>query len=680
MIDGTDAPARLAQAKALYERAYDHYETHGYFSALEEDARYRHGKQWGAADLKILQAQKRPALVFNLIASRVRHLCGAHEDNLEEPVAVPVGPEDRLQAEVLNHLCQRIYDELDGKDLEAEAFEEGVELGASHVLVDAMPHPDDPSQIEVSLHPLGPWDVLWDPACERRDRRDARYNVACRWLSRSEFKAEFPDHAESVDRIFETFAGTGPTIPRDNAPQDPRRRAQDYQNRRELLYYDRHRDQVRLVRIEYKHSELVRVARDPVTGEAQEVDAERLRLLRAVAGDSLEVESYWRESYRWLQFVGDEVLYDDAQPIPLDEWSVASFICFQDEHKVPYGVIRGARDPQDEVNKRYSQTLHLITQQTQPGTYAEEWAVIDRDQFEKSLKMAGATGWLKRGGLAGIKERQIPTLPEGSAQLHQAALRLFDLLMGVQADELMEPRGIPEAAATAQLNHRKSMLTMRPILRAFRVFQRQLFRKRVALIVGAMPDHQIAELLGNAERWVVRDGMVTDQTTGQTAALGSIRDVRYQIDVRAAEENTTDRMLGLQLALSLIQMQVPFPPDVLADLLPYPAEMRDRIRAFVREQQQQQGQQAQVEMRQAMEQLAREYGLEKADRAIAASKVDETKRHNLALEAIASMKFAGGQQIDVHKLTIEEQQQILDYALALMAQRTRETQPASAGA
>ncbi len=679
MITATEPAQRLVQAKAIYENTYDHYERHGYFREVEEDLRYRHGRQWSAADLKILHEQRRPALVFNLVAARCRHLCGAHEDNLEEPVAVPVGPEDRLQAELLNHLRDRIYGELEATDLEAEAFEQGIEAGIHSISVDALPHPDDPEQIEVVFHPHGPWDVMWDPASERRDRRDARFNFVCRWLSRSEFKAEFPEHAGVVDEVFNSFSGAGPTIPRDNAPQAPSARGDAYRHRRELLYYDRHRDQVRLIRIEFKYSERVTVAKDPVTGEAIEVeDAEHLRLLRAVAREGeLAVESYWRESYRWLQFIGDKILYDDEQPIPLDEWSLASFICHLDEHQLPYGVIRAARDPQDEVNKRYSQTLHLMTQQTQPGSYAEEWAVVDKTQFEKAQKMAGSAAYLRRGGLGAIRERQVPTFPDGAAQLHQGALRLLDIIMGVTADEIMEPRGIPEAAATAQLKHRQSLLMMRPILRAFGTFQRQLFRKLVKIITLSMPDAQIAALLGNSERFQVQDGMVMDRTTQKVAPLRSIRDVRYQIDVRPAEENSTERMIGLQLALQLLQLQVPFPPDVLVDLLPYPAEMRDRIRAFARQQQEMQARSSQAEMEAAMEQLAKQYGLEKADRAIAASKVDEAKRHNLALEAIQTMKVTGGQTLDLQRLSLDQKQQVLDFALELLGQTNP---PASAGA
>ena len=678
MIDATTPEERLRQARTIYERCVEHYERQGWFDQVKRDYEYYHGYgQWSADDLEHLRRQNRPALTFNLIHSKLMHVIGTHEDNLQEPVAAPVSLEDRPLADILNHVRDRIFADIDASDVDAQVHEEGVVVGIANAALDAMPDPDDPTKLKIGLYYAGPFEVLWDPASERRDRKDARFVIWHKWLSRSEFKVEYPEFASRIDEIWASQGWSGPSA-RDRTFTEPRSK-DDYQRRRDLLYYDARQDMVRVIRLEYRSPERVTMAIDPVSGETREVDSKTLALMKQLAPD-VESQTYWRELVKWIEFVGHEVLFDAESPLPIDDFSISSFVCHQDDRGLPYGKVRQLRDPQNELNKRYSQMLHLLVQQTQPGLYAEQGALPDKTQAEKSLKMSGSVTELGPNGLSKIRERGIPQFPDGAAQLHQQAIRLFEMISGIAGDQLMEPRGVPEAAATAQLKHRQSLLAMRPVIRGYDAYQRAVFGKLIKLIVRAMPDAQIADMLGNSERYRVAGHVVTDAETGRQVDISDMRRLRYQVELRPADENNSERLLELSTLTQLMQLGHPVDPDVLTDLTSLSADKKQALKRYAKRQAEMQAQTAQAQIKASEAQLASQLRLDQMDREIDVASLAEKTRHNQALEELRAVQIGKdiGSVLDGRDLA--EQQMVLDLVKQALASHDRRHMAASRGA
>lgn len=680
MIDGKTPEDRLKQARQIYEQTWDHYDRLCWFAEVATDEEYFHGSQWSKDDREYLQRQRRPALVFNIIQSKLMHLAGSHEDNLEEPIAAAVGVEDQMLADVLNHIRDRIWDEIEAADIDAEVFEQGIVTGIGSVAIDAMPSPDSPDELEISIFPLSPYEVLWDPASERRSRKDARYVFWHKWISRAEFREEYPEHAARIDEIWaDRFGGYGADSSGWIAVS--RRPSQDGRDRRGTLYYDRHRDQVRIIRMEYRKARKIIHAVDPVSGHTREVTSAQLAVMQQLAPE-LESLSHWIQETRWLEFVGDQVLYDDPTPIPIDGFSIVSNICHLDQNNMPYGKVRMLRDPQSEVNKRLSQTLHLLVQQTQPGVFAEEGAFANQRQAEESLKMAGSVTVVTAGAIAGskFKERTVPQLPDAPLQIHQQAIRLIDLISGIYTDSLMEPRGVPEAAATAQLKHRQSLLSMRPVMRGFNSYQRQLFRKLISLIVRAMTDAQIASLLGNSKRYRIEGHVIVDLETGKQASLESMREVRYKIEVRPADENSSTRILELQTLMGLLSAQMPVDPDVIIDYLSLPSDRKDQLRRYVAQQAKGQAAAAEQQIKTSEAQLAHQAQLDVTDRQLEAAGLAERQRHNMALEEAKQGQLEGNIASLLSDQSAEEQRMVLDLVKTILQHHATTSRPPAQGA
>ncbi len=667
MLTAKEPAERLLQAKSFYEHTWDQYDRCRWFAEVQTDEEYHHGRQWTDEDLAYLRKQRRPALVFNIIQSKLLHLIGAHEDNLEVPIAAPVGVEDQMLADLLNHIRDRIWAEIDGADVDAEVWESGIICGIGSSAIDAVPDPDDPAMLRVSLYPLSAYEVLWDPASERRDRSDARFVFWHRWLSRTEFKQEYPEHAGRIDEIFHEQFGLSADVAHWLKVNPSPATSGDVRDLRGTLYYDRHRDQVRVIRMEYKASTKRLFAVDPVSSQMREVEPEELRVMRQLA-PSIESVSNWTTEYRWLEFVGDAVLFDAPSPLPIDGFSITSSVCHQDHKRMPYGKVRMLRDPQGEVNKRMSQTLHLIVQQTQPGVFAEAGAFVNEAEAEASLKMAGSVTKLAPGALAQgkLKERTVPTLPDAPLQIHQQAIRLIDMISGIWSDQLLEPRGIPEAAATAQLKHRQSLLAMRPVMRGFTSYQRGVFRKLLQIVVRAMPDEQIARLLGNAKRYQVQGHIVMDGQTGKSVSIDSMRDLQYNVEVRPADENSSQRLMELQTLVELHGGGMPVDPNVIIDYLAIPSDRKEQLRSYVKSQAEAAAQNAKQQMAASMAQLKHVASMDVADRRLEAGTLAEKARHNKALELIAQAKLGKDVSALMADYSQEEQRMVLDVVMEML--------------
>ena len=131
----------------------------------------------------------------------------------------------------------------------------------------------------------------------------------------------------------------------------------------------------------------------------------------------MTVETMYDKRVMWFQFTKDEILYDDVSPFPYKGFSVVRTIASADVSQRTannFGIVRLMKDPQREINKRWSQALNMLNQQVQPGIYAETDAFVDERQAQQSMKVAGDITWVNAGALTGgrIKERTVPRFPD----------------------------------------------------------------------------------------------------------------------------------------------------------------------------------------------------------------------------------------------------------------------------
>ncbi|MEN3973107.1 hypothetical protein WJS89_10545 [Sphingomicrobium sp. XHP0235] len=273
----------------------------------ERDRDYYDGKQWTDAEVAALKKRKQPVVTFNRIQRKVDYLSGMEKQVRKDPKAFPRNPDDEQAAEAATDAIRYVCDDSNWDDVRSEAFDNLQVEGIGVVFVG---HKETRNGIDPTIFNV-PWDRFFhDPHSAKHDFSDASYMGIVTWYDVSEAERKWPEGKEALqatleaDRHSETY---------DDKPKDK-------------LWSDYKRRRVRVIEVYCK------------TGEGW---------TRAVLtkGGFLEEEA------------PSPYIDEDGQP----ENPIKAVSLYVDRDNNRYGGVRVLISPQDEVNKRRSKGLHLIT-------------------------------------------------------------------------------------------------------------------------------------------------------------------------------------------------------------------------------------------------------------------------------------------------------------------------------
>jgi hypothetical protein len=681
MLEGLSKRRKLDEAKKLFAEAVDRDAK--WQIEAREDFAFRDGDQWTEAEKGILDVERRPALTFNLTKSSIDLIMGMNEDNKIRYRATPVEPTDGFLCEVLNDLVDHVAEVKDFEQEEDGALESAAICGRGFVGIDFMADPDRFGDIIMTEVDIPVHEVHFDPAARRANLEDASYIVWDRWMSKEDFKMRFPKlSGNKIDILMQTGRNYGLT----SSDAGDGLTAQvlfeytvgedevegDYSRPLDLTFFDRAKNMIRVVHMEYFQNFRRYFAFDPELGEFVELPKRPSRAVKeaffAEFGEEMTVEWMVDKRTMWLQFIGEEILYDDVSPLPYKGFSIKPTLAYRDVSKRTmnhFGLVKLMKDPQQEVNKRWSQALNMLNQQVQPGVYAETDAFVDQNQAEQSMKEAGAITWTQAGALTGnkIKERTVPTFPNAPMQMEQFSQDIMKKITGINPDLLGQDRGRQEPGVVVRLRQQQGMTLLKPLFRNFNAMKKGLFKRQLAIIMAYMPNRQIKRILGENERYridsdqgIIIDTLSIDPKTGipsRVASIRNIRDLDFNVRSETAPGNLTKRMLELTVMLEM-QKNFPVPPEQIIEKLDIAETEKAQWLEYIK------GQQA-MAMQEKQKMLQLEAGFK--DREI---KVDEQKNildFLIDMTKIKQMAEKDEKKLvsDFKKLSLDAQEAILKF-------------------
>ncbi len=293
------------------------------FETLTEDARkaserdrdYYDNKQLTAEEKQQLNDRGQPDVVFNVIQPKIDYLLGFEASTRTDPRAYPRTPADEDAAEAVTDALRFIEDENELDQKFSASWEylliEGYG-GVELVLKD-----EEAGEFEAVEWP---WDrLLYDPHSRKHDFTDARYLGGVVWMDKDDAKLAYPDAVEAIEATLSDNSGKT----HDDRPR---------------WVMGKSRDRVKIVQMYYK------------------------------AG----ADWHWCHFTKGGKLDGGEVPFVDQKG---QSWCpLLMQSAYVDRQNNRYGLVRVMVSPQDEVNKRRSKALHLITM-TQ--TIGERGAVDD---------------------------------------------------------------------------------------------------------------------------------------------------------------------------------------------------------------------------------------------------------------------------------------------------------------
>jgi len=530
----------LARLVGYFDQAADASDTAR--AAAERDRDYYDGRQWTAEEEGQLSARGQAAIVVNRIKPKMDYLLGVERATRTKPTCLPRTPADEHAAAAATQAVRFVLDDNDFDRVRSGVFETLLIEGAGFCEVVAEAGGGDGAG-RVRIHPIA-WDrAFHDPHARRRDMEDARYRGQVIWMDLDEARTKYPDRHEAIEAAYSQGA----------AADD------DTYGDRPARWADRRRRRVRIVEIWYR---------------------EGRRVMQCVycRGGVLKgpVESP----------------YTDDEGRPEDPYVFCSAFVTREGER--YGAVRQLTGIQDEINKRRSKALHLLSVRQ---VRAEKGAVEDMAAARKEL--ARPDGWIET--VPGFDFEILPTGDMAAAQFNLLAEAKGEI-DAVGANAALTGKGFTDASGRAiQVRQQGGQLELGPLFDSLRAWQGRVARKAWGRIRQFWTAPRWVRITDdpNAPQWVGLNRPVTlaDELVRELGAvppelLGDPRlatVVRVEHDLAAldvdivvgeAPDTVVLRQEQFAVLADLARAGVPIPPEALIEASGLPE--KDRLLAMIR--------------------------------------------------------------------------------------------------
>lgn len=523
----------------------------------ERDRDYYDNKQLTAEEIRELEKRGQPPIVINRIKRKIDFLTGLEKQQRTDPRAFPRNPGiDESAAHAATDAMRYVVENTQYDTHRSRAWKNSLIEGIGGVRVDVTDGRDGP---EVDITCVAFDRFFYDPHSSAPDFSDARYLGEVVWMDMEDAVATYGE--EYKDGFASVIADEGKKDTYDDKPK--------WQ-----LWADSKRKRVRVVQMWYRA----------------------------------------KDGWHFIDFCKGVRLAEGVSP-DLDEGGVPEhpyemFSAYVDRDNGRYGVVREMIDPQDEINKRRSKALHLLTMRQ---VQYEKGAVDDPTHARDEL--AKPDGVIETNPGFQFNVLNTTDLAAGQAQLLQEAKAEIDA-MGPNPS--LAGKGDKDQSGRAILAQQQGgLVELGDLLDNLRQFDVRVFRRIWRRV----------QQNWTAERWVritdnennVRFAGLNVQTFDQFGRPMGVQNAVAEMDVDIIIEDAPDvtTLQGEQFE-TLMQML-----PIIAQLPPQYAEMairmapnlrdKEQILELLRAGQQQQAQAAQAQMQAQMQKQAGEMAKTAAD-------------------------------------------------------------------
>lgn len=362
----------LEKYKKMWREAVDgyaeprkqHYRDEEYYDGDVKGTGWGH---WTETELQKLGLREQPPTTRNHIERKVNSIAGVDQRARSEPRALPRTPKDQKSAEIATDALRFIKEQTRWTFTKADAFLDALKVGFAAVEIGG-------AEDHVPVTPIEWKDFFFDPRSRRPDFSDARFLGVAKWVDRDVAEATYvpPEPRPPQDP-------PPPAIP--PQPQDPVLLKQwaelaqgivaQYEAERARLRHE-YEEQVK------RRQAILDTIRETASGMGSEAGHEEYFEDRPASTfcdqkrERIFVIDMWHRDPQkgWFRcvFTGAGKLFtEEATLVEKDQWGhetkthpIQAFSLFVSRDVWRYGVVRGMRSPQDEINFRLSKTLHWL--------------------------------------------------------------------------------------------------------------------------------------------------------------------------------------------------------------------------------------------------------------------------------------------------------------------------------
>lgn len=444
----------------------------------EMDRDYYDGRQWTDEEVRILTQRGQPPITSNRIRRKINYVLGYEQRLRTDPRAMPRTPKHEDAAKAATDALRYIVEVNRFDRIKSSVFDNMVVEGFGGCEISLKQGRDGIDIILKHVH----WDRLfYDPHSRERDFSDARYMGTVTWIDRDTLLAQFLDK-EGVIEGTSLDGNIGET----------------YDDRPKYEWTTKTRDRVRVVAMFY---------REPKKG--------------------------------WMHCIFTNAGFlKDPELIPYQDEDGRNWCplimqsAYVDRNNIRYGEVRELIGLQDEVNKRRSKALHLMTMRQ---VVMEEGSVRDVNDVRKQMSRADGVVTVAPG----LRFEILPTndMAQGQFELLAEAKNEIDLTGANAALMGKDQLGLSGKAIQAQ--QQGGATELQPLMDALRDWHLTVLRRC----------WQMVRQYWAEERWV----RVTDDENNlrfvglnKPVTAGEMMQKRFE---QLPPEEQQARMQELQMAL-----------------------------------------------------------------------------------------------------------------------------------
>jgi hypothetical protein len=169
--------------------------------ASERDRDYRDHKQWTPQDAETLRARGQAPVVINKVKTKVNLLCGIQRQRRADPKALPRTPKHEQDADSVTEAIRYVADNTDFALTSSECFDDLVTWGYEAIIVEV-----DREDFDIKKNKIDCDRFYFDPFSRRLDFKDARFMGIVLWLDEQDAIDTYGEKASEISGLFD---GTG---------------------------------------------------------------------------------------------------------------------------------------------------------------------------------------------------------------------------------------------------------------------------------------------------------------------------------------------------------------------------------------------------------------------------------------------------------------------------------------
>jgi hypothetical protein len=538
--------------------------------AVDED--YYDNIQWTEEEIEELKERGQAPTVYNVISQSVNWIIGSEKRGRSDFKVLPRRKEGGKAAERKTALLKYLSDVNHTPFERSLAFEEATKAGLGW-LESQVQDENDGEPIYAGSES---WrNIIFDSTYRRLDMSDCRYVFRVKWVDLDVAIACFPDRRAQLEMAaVDNYEGWGVDDIDGDDPMD----SAEYENElsgvaRDAMTYSRRR--VRLIEAWFRMPERVqrlKGSKSDFRGEIFDPNDERHQI-EIQSGRAVLAESPTMRMYCCIMTTNDMICCAPS-PYRHNRYPFTPVWGFRRARDgMPYGVIRWMRGMQDDVNKRLSKALYILSTNK---VVMDEGAVNDIEQFRREAARPDSV-IEKRPGKEIILNVDRDLAP-AHLELASRSIQMIQQVGGV-TDELLGRATNAVSGVAVQARQEQGSVATNKLFDNLRLAFQQHGEKELSLIEQYMTDEKqfrITNQRGTPEYVTINSGLPEDDIT-RTKADFIIDEAEWRASMRqAAVSELMDVAKSMQPEIVLAML------DLLVENMDIPNrdEIVKRIRAI----------------------------------------------------------------------------------------------------